>query len=196
MSTSAAVSSIASQASNFARVSAPAIGSTYNDWLNFLYTTNKTFQVKMGLKNISELHSALGSPLSEFETIHVAGTNGKGSVCWKTASALEAAGCRTGLFMSPHISSYRERMRVNGELISESDVERLLPLINDAAVANNIPASFFEYTTMLGLLYFAEKNANVVVLETGLGGRLDSTNMYVFIIYFLPTFFFRSKFHT
>eukprot|EP00941_MAST-03F_sp_MAST-3F-sp1_P006078 g6078.t1 len=131
----------------------------------------------MGLTNIARLHEELGRPLDKFQTVHVAGTNGKGSVCWKVASALQRSGCRTGLFMSPHISSYRERMRINGELIDKADVERLLPMIGEAAAANSIPASFFEYTTMLGLLHFAEKGAEVVVLETGLGGRLDSTNI-------------------
>lgn len=155
----------------------PPLGSSYTTWLNFLFATNKQFTVKYGLSNISRLHAAMGEPLSSFEVLHVAGTNGKGSVCWKAAAALQAGGHRTGLFMSPHISSYRERFSVNGALISEADVERLLPQISKAALTHDIPASFFEYTMMLGLLHFAERDADVVVLETGLGGLRDGTNI-------------------
>ena len=132
----------------------------------------------MGLQNIERLHDALGRPLDAVPTVvHVAGTNGKGSVCIKVARALEATGLRTGLFVSPHISCFRERMQVNRLPISEAEVEKLVPLIFDCANAKDIPATFFEMTTALAFLHFQQAGAHAAVLETGLGGRLDSTNI-------------------
>jgi len=109
--------------------------------------------------------------------VHVAGSNGKGSTSLKIAKTFELSKHTTGLFVSPHISSFRERMLVNSIPISESEVERLLPRVFKACEENNIPATFFEITTALAFLFFAERGVDVVVLETGLGGRLDSTNV-------------------
>lgn len=120
--------------------------------------------------------------------IHVAGTNGKGSVCLKIANALrnqqkqsETTGknLNVGIFCSPHVSSFRERMQVNGEMITEEEVVELLPQIYDLCLPekHDIPATFFEITTALAFLFFAKRQADVVVLETGLGGRLDATNV-------------------
>jgi dihydrofolate synthase / folylpolyglutamate synthase len=110
--------------------------------------------------------------------VHVAGTNGKGSVCLKVANALQQQrGNHVGLFCSPHISSFRERMQVNGEMITEEEVVELLPQIYDLCIQHDIPATFFEITTALAFSFFAKRGANVVVLETGLGGRLDATNV-------------------
>jgi dihydrofolate synthase / folylpolyglutamate synthase len=110
--------------------------------------------------------------------IHVAGTNGKGSVCLKIANALQQQpGNKVGLFCSPHVSSFRERMQVNGEMITEEEVVELLPHIYDLCIQYDIPATFFEITTALAFAFYAKRGANVVVLETGLGGRLDATNV-------------------
>jgi dihydrofolate synthase/folylpolyglutamate synthase len=109
--------------------------------------------------------------------IHVAGTNGKGSVCAKIAKTLEIAGHRVGLLISPHIASYRERISINGELISEAQVNTHLQSVVDLCTIHSIPATFFEITTGVAFSYFEERDVDVVVLETGLGGRLDATNV-------------------
>jgi dihydrofolate synthase/folylpolyglutamate synthase len=134
---------------------------------------------KRGLQNMIELNHALGKPLDDprISVIHVAGTNGKGSVCLKIARSLELAGHNVGLLISPHISCYRERMSINGELISEKQVEEYLPQILDICETHGIKATFFEITTGLAFRYFADCGADVVVLETGLGGLLDATNV-------------------
>ncbi|OQR99367.1 folylpolyglutamate synthase [Achlya hypogyna] len=133
--------------------------------------------VKMGLRNSLALHDALGHPAKRFDTIHVAGTNGKGSVSWKLAKALEASGYKTGLFVSPHVACFRERIQVNSTLIPEAAVASLLPPLFALTEDRGIPATFFELTTMLALQHFAAEDVDCVVLETGLGGRLDSTNI-------------------
>jgi dihydrofolate synthase/folylpolyglutamate synthase len=110
--------------------------------------------------------------------VHIAGTNGKGSVCLKIANTLQQQpGLNVGLFCSPHVSSFRERMQVNGEMITEEEVVELLPSIYDLCIQNDIPATFFEITTALAFSFYAKRGAHVVVLETGLGGRLDATNV-------------------
>ena len=169
-----------------------------------LYRNNSMFpQVKQGLENMRALDRLMGRPSAAFQSVHVAGTNGKGSVSWKVAKSLQAQGYRTGLFVSPHIACYRERVQVDGELIPESAVEHWLPRILEAARSNDIPATFFEITTQLAFCHWAAENVEYVVLrgalvhaacvlltgctatwlhsyaalETGLGGRLDSTNI-------------------
>ncbi len=107
-----------------------------------------------------------------FRSIHVAGTNGKGSVCHKIAAALQAEGYRVGLYTSPHLVSFCERILVNGHMISEEDVLRLLPPIMDLGAG-----SFFDYATALAFAYFAEQKIDLAVIETGIGGRFDSTNV-------------------
>ena len=109
--------------------------------------------------------------------VHIAGSNGKGSVALKTANTLQQCNYKTGLFVSPHISSFRERIQINGQPISESQVETYLKEIFDICESNDIPATFFEVTTALAFHVFAKEGVEVVVLETGLGGRLDATNI-------------------
>ncbi len=145
----------------------------YLKQLDKLYILNTSKMMKLGLEQPQELHQAVGSPADRLNIVHVAGTNGKGSVCFKVATALQEAGYKVGLFSSPHISSYRERIRVNGEMISEEEVTVGLSKLFDTDVS----ATFFEVTTILALDYFARKNVDWVVLETGLGGRLDATNI-------------------
>jgi dihydrofolate synthase/folylpolyglutamate synthase len=150
----------------------------YSDLVRQLYSANLYLRVKMGLENIHRLHDGLQKPLDQVKTIvHVAGTNGKGSVCMKVARALQSSGLSTGLFVSPHIACFRERMQMNGAYITEEQVERLLPQVFDAVEKQQIPGTFFEMTTALSFLYYKEMAADAVVLETGLGGRLDSTNI-------------------
>jgi len=149
----------------------------YEQWVRRLYQTNLFHPVKLGLQNMNELHELLGRPMDKLTVVHIAGTNGKGSVCLKIAKTLELNGLRVGLFCSPHVSSFRERMQVNGRLISEEQVIEFLPRIYDLCKEHDIPATFFEITTALAFMFFAEEQVDVVVLETGLGGRLDATNI-------------------
>ena len=161
----------------------PTTGQTYTPYekcVRRLYLTNLFHPVKFGLQNMEELHDALGNPMDDTDqvtVIHIAGTNGKGSVALKIAKIFELAGYNVGLFVSPHIASFRERMQVNSQPISEEEVTELLPQIYDICEKNEIPATFFEVTTALAFSFFQKRGANVVVLETGLGGRLDATNV-------------------
>ena len=142
-----------------------------------LFNVNFFGGMKLGLRNMLHLDAALGYPSKAFKTIHIAGSNGKGSTAKKIASALEHSGQRVGLFTSPHISCFRERIQVNGSYISEDAVETLLSQLLTLAEQEKISPTFFEFTTLLALRYFAEQNVDVAVLETGLGGRLDATNI-------------------
>ena len=159
--------------------STAAMHSEYEKWVRRLYTTNLFHPVKMGLQNIQQLHDLLGNPMDKTTVIHIAGTNGKGSVALKIAKTIEASNpdLKVGLFCSPHVCSFRERMQINGQLISEEDVVGYLPKIYELCEKHDIPATFFEITTALAFQYYAAKQADVVVLETGLGGRLDATNV-------------------
>lgn len=153
------------------------VSETYEQLVQRLYQVNRFTAVKLGLENMQHLNDAFGNPASRFEVVHVAGTNGKGSVAFKIAKALERSGYRTGLFVSPHVSCFRERVQVNGELISEQEVCATLSEIFNVSAQLRIPATFFELTTMLAFQHFAKQNVDCVVLEAGLGGRLDSTNI-------------------
>ncbi|OWZ14488.1 Folylpolyglutamate synthase [Phytophthora megakarya] len=156
---------------------AAATSATYELLLQRLYQVNRFSAVKLGLENMQKLNAAFGDPASQFEIVHVAGTNGKGSVAFKMAKALERSGHKTGLFVSPHVACFRERVQVNGQLISESEVCEALSEIFNISAQLRIPATFFEITTMLAFMHFAKQGVDCVVLETGLGGRLDSTNI-------------------
>ena len=152
----------------------------YEIWVRRLYMTNLFHPVKMGLTNMQTLHQLLGRPMDQphVAVIHIAGTNGKGSVALKIAHTLQQQhGITVGLFCSPHISSFRERMQVNADLITEEEVVHLLPTIYQLCQDHDIPATFFEITTALAFTFFQRRGAQVVVLETGLGGRLDATNV-------------------
>ena len=154
------------------------MSAAYTKLLRQLLVRNDALPVvKQGLQNSHRLHAALGAPTTLYNTVHVAGTNGKGSVAWKLAKALQASGLRTGLFVSPHISCFRERFRVNGEMISERELLDLMPHVLDTADRAGIPATFFEVVTLAAMAHFARARCDVAVLETGLGGRLDSTNV-------------------
>ena len=152
--------------------------------LEWLYGT-QTFGVKLGLDGMRRLADALGlavpGPVAP-RFIHVAGTNGKGSTCAMIHSICRAAGLRTGLYTSPHLVSLRERFRLNGELISEEELCAGLERIRKTVSDWQPHPTFFEIVTALALEWFQRKEAEYVVLETGLGGRLDATNIVTIII--------------
>ena len=126
---------------------------------------------------MARLSQEFGSPETAFPSIHIAGTNGKGSVALKTAAALQYGGFRTGLFTSPHIDSFCERIQVNSQCISEEKVVEHASRIFDVIERNQLQVTFFEIVTMLALLEFREQQVDYAVLEAGLGGRLDATNI-------------------
>jgi dihydrofolate synthase/folylpolyglutamate synthase len=147
----------------------------YREALAWLYSLQR-FGIKLGLENIQRLMAELQVDLAGMRVIHVAGTNGKGSVCAMIESIARAGGYRTGLFTSPHLVTFRERIRINGEMISEDAVAQGLMTIQALSRDWDPHPTFFEITTALALKYFADRKIEIVVLETGLGGRLDATN--------------------
>ncbi len=147
----------------------------YRDALAWLYGT-QTFGIKLGLDNTRRLLAAAGDPQTRLRFLHVAGTNGKGSTCAMMDSVLRAAGHRTGLYTSPHLVDFRERIRLDGTMIPEDAVAEGLTLLRDAAETWDHAPTFFELTTVLAAWWFAREGADYVVWETGMGGRLDATN--------------------
>lgn len=153
----------------------------YKAAVEYLYTKLPMFSktgvaaLKMDLSNTLAICSYLNNPESTFKSIHVAGTNGKGSVSHMLASILQEQGYKTGLYTSPHLEDFRERIKINGEMIPEQEVVdftlRITPLIEE------ISPSFFEVTVGMAFEYFAKQGVEIAVIETGLGGRLDSTNV-------------------
>ena len=145
----------------------------YRESLDYLYGLQR-FGIKLGLENIRTLLTRLGHPERDFGILHVGGSNGKGSVAATLAEILVQAGYRVGLYTSPHLHSFTERIRVNGTAIAEDEVAQLVAEIR--SVADAVPATFFEFTTALALLHFRRRQVDFVVLEVGMGGRLDATN--------------------
>jgi dihydrofolate synthase/folylpolyglutamate synthase len=123
------------------------------------------------------LTSAFGSPQDTFEAVHIAGTNGKGSVAIKTAYALQKLGFKTGLFTSPHINTFRERVVVNSQMISEEEVVHYAKQVFDVIEREQISVSFFSIITMIAFLQFRDKQVQYAVVECGIGARLDPTNV-------------------
>lgn len=145
----------------------------YRESLEYLYGLQR-FGIKLGLENIRTLLDRCGHPEQGYGIIHVAGTNGKGSVSAALAAMLQNAGYRTGLYTSPHLHSFTERIRVDGHPIPEKEVARLTIYLR--SLAKEVPSTFFEFTTALALLHFQRKQVDFAVLEVGMGGRLDATN--------------------
>lgn len=158
----------------------------YTQTLEFLFSSLPAFETsgatayKPGLERITAFCRHLGNPQRNFFTIHVAGTNGKGSVAHIIASVLQQAGYRTGLFTSPHLQDFRERIRVDGEMIPKQKVVNFVDKHHDKMV--ELELSFFEMTAALAFDCFAQSDVEVAVIETGLGGRLDATNLIVPIV--------------
>lgn len=153
------------------------INKSYSRLIERLFATCFYGRPKWDLEVTQKLLAKLNSPQEDFKSILIAGTNGKGSVATKIAKGLELAGFRVGLYTSPHISSFRERIKINGIMISEGAVEAYLRSIFQLAEEHQIPATFFELTTALAFAYFAAEKVDFSVLEVGLGGRLDATNV-------------------
>jgi dihydrofolate synthase/folylpolyglutamate synthase len=133
------------------------------------------FGMMPGLASTRKLCEALGNPQKKFKTIHVVGTNGKGSTSYYLSGVLQAHGLKTGLYTSPHLVSMRERIRVNDLPIDDESLDRLIMQVKAAAEETQVEPTFFEVLTIVAFLYYAEQNIDVAVLEAGMGGRLDST---------------------
>lgn len=153
----------------------------YDETLQFLYSQVPVFEhvggsaYKPGLDNVRQMDLYFGQPHRRFKTIHVAGTNGKGSVSHTLAAILQSAGYKVGLFTSPHLLDFAERIRVDGQPIEHSYVQEWTAAHYENI--RHIRPSFFELATMMGFCYFADRQVDVAVIEVGLGGRLDSTNI-------------------
>ena len=145
----------------------------FRESLEFLYGLHR-FGIKLGLANTRTLLERAGSPQQHFLCVHVAGTNGKGSTSAFLAAILQEAGLRVGLYTSPHLQSFCERIRVNGTAISEAKIADLTNRLR--LISAEIPVTFFEFTTVMALCAFAEEHVDIAILETGMGGRLDATN--------------------
>ncbi len=144
--------------------------------LDYLYGLER-FGIKLGLDVVKELLTKLGNPQDKFKSVHIAGTNGKGSTACFLDSILRVSGKNVGLYTSPHLINFNERIRINGKKISDFDLARLTIKIKEVCEKNEIHATFFEFTTIIAFLYFAENNIDYAIIETGLGGRLDATNV-------------------
>lgn len=152
---------------------------TYKQALSYIHSLEK-FGVNPGLERIAALCNALGNPQDELKFVHIAGTNGKGSTSTMLSGILQAAGYKTGLFTSPYVIDFRERIQINGKMISQKDLTDLVseaePAVTKLA-AQGIQLTEFEFITAISFLCFARKQCDLVVLEVGLGGRFDSTNI-------------------
>jgi dihydrofolate synthase / folylpolyglutamate synthase len=149
----------------------------YRDTVQYLYGLQQ-HGIKFGLYNITNLLSALHDPHKAFSSVHVAGTNGKGSTSAIIASLLQSAGLRVGLFTSPHLVSFTERIRINGKPITEHDVIRLADKVRGVVSQSaGLSPTFFEVVTAMALLFFERKKTDIAVIEVGMGGRLDATNI-------------------
>jgi len=153
----------------------------YEQTIEYLYSQLPMFSrigaaaYKEDLHNTIELCNALNNPQTKFKSIHVAGTNGKGSVSHMLAAILQQAGYKTGLYTSPHLKDFRERIKINGEMIAKNFIVDFVE--RTKKITEEIQPSFFELTVAMAFEYFAELQVDVAVIETGLGGRLDSTNI-------------------
>ena len=154
---------------------------TYAQTIDYLYASQPAFHLvgasayKPGLDNTYRLMAHLGNPHERLRAVHVAGTNGKGSTSHLIAAALQAQGYKVGLFTSPHLVDFRERIRISGEMIPEETVVQFVA--NHRAFLDELRPSFFETTMALAFWYFAQQQVDIAVVEVGLGGRLDSTNI-------------------
>lgn len=154
---------------------------TYPEAIDFLYTQLPMYQnvgksaVKKDLKNITALTQVLDNPQHKFKSIHIAGTNGKGTTSHILSSLFQSEGLKVGLYTSPHYKDFRERIKINGRYISKKKVCDFISQIKP--VLKTIQASFFEITVAMAFNYFAQETVDIAIVETGLGGRLDSTNI-------------------
>lgn len=156
---------------------------TYEEAVSFLYSSTPQFQsigaaaYKPGLQTVTALASAFGNPQDSYHVIHVGGTNGKGSTSHTLAAVLQEAGYKVGLYTSPHLVDFRERIRVNGRMIPREEVARFVSCFCGSELSDSLSPSFFELTTVMAFEWFRRAGVDVAVIEVGLGGRLDSTNI-------------------
>jgi dihydrofolate synthase/folylpolyglutamate synthase len=150
----------------------------YQRSLDYLYRLEK-FGMIFGLTKVEEILEAIGNPHREIEAIHVGGTNGKGSTAAMMASILQKEGYRTGLYTSPHLIRFTERIKINGKEMEQEEVAELVQWVKERVDEAGVtpPFTFFDFTTAMAFLYFKQKMVDLAVLEVGLGGRLDSTNV-------------------
>ena len=153
----------------------------YQETLDYLFSKLPMYQrqgvaaYKADIGNIVAASKYLGNPHTQFKSVHIAGTNGKGSTAHMLTSVLQEAGYKVGLYTSPHLKDFRERIKINGEKISENSV---IKFVDQNKIAfENISMSFFEFTVAMAFDYFADQQVDIAIIETGLGGRLDSTNI-------------------
>lgn len=149
----------------------------YLETLNYIHSLGN-FSMPAGLERIKTVLEKLGNPQNSFKSIHIAGTNGKGSVSTMLAKVFETAGYKTALFISPYVIDFRERIQINGEFISENDLCLYAQRVKDT----NIKLTEFEFITAIAFLYFSDKKCDIAIIETGLGGRLDATNALTNVI--------------
>ena len=142
-----------------------------------ILTSKEKFHIELGLERITKVLNAFENPHKKIKCIHIAGTNGKGSVCIMLSNILTNAGYKTGLYTSPHILKYDERIKINNIDISDEDLNNLTKIVLNKADEEDVYLTEFEILTVCAFLYFAKNNADIAILETGLGGRLDATNV-------------------
>jgi dihydrofolate synthase/folylpolyglutamate synthase len=150
--------------------------SKYKEALNYIYSLTQS-GIKLGLKNTAQLLQQFGNPQLKKTTIHIGGTNGKGSTAAITESILKASGYKVGLYTSPHLLDFRERIQINRKMIEKQQTVDLTFKVKSVVESLKIPITFFEFGTVLAFLYFYEQNTDINVIEVGLGGRLDATNL-------------------
>lgn len=151
---------------------------THHETLAYLYGLER-FGMVFGLENVTRLLQTLGDPHQDLKVIHVGGTNGKGSVSAMMASTLQEEGYHVGLYTSPHLVSFTERIQIDGAEITWAEVVELTDLLRRRVEEEHIPQlfTFFDFTTAMAMYYFVRRKVDVAILEVGLGGRLDSTNV-------------------
>lgn len=145
----------------------------YKKVIKFLYSLERFKGIKLGLESINSLLEKLGSPYKELKVIHVAGTNGKGSVCAMLSSILQEAGYKVGMYTSPHLVDFRERFLINNKKITKNEVIKYFDIVKKQYTNE----TYFEFITAMAFLYFKDKKVDFLVLEVGMGGRLDATNV-------------------
>jgi dihydrofolate synthase / folylpolyglutamate synthase len=148
----------------------------YNETVNYLYNL-RSLGIKLGLSNTKKVMGILGEPQNSFRSVHIAGTNGKGSTAAAIASILTESGFRVGLYTSPHLLSFTERIKINNHQITEDKVLYLTSYIQDIIAGPDLKLTFFEFTTAIAFYYFASEKVDWAVVETGMGGRFDATNV-------------------
>ncbi|MBA2762465.1 MAG: bifunctional folylpolyglutamate synthase/dihydrofolate synthase, partial [Segetibacter sp.] len=156
---------------------------TYQQTINYLFTKLPMFSrsgasaYKKDITNTVLLCNAIDNPQNKVKTIHIAGTNGKGSTSHMLAAIFQKCGYRTGLYTSPHLKDFRERIKIDGKMISKDFIVSFVK--KTKGISENIKPSFFELTVAMMLDYFARQQVEIAIVETGLGGRLDSTNIVI-----------------